>query len=373
MSSNSSLNNYLSRKVSLNPKDFLEAITFLYKFDEEISVFKTAAFSINTAFLLLSITVNIMCIIIFLNKKLRNNKFHWYLLTVAIFQLIFSLILFCDYIFSKFNSENKFLHDLNSIAKIIIDFILHSSDSCVLLLKIFLSLDRLYAVMNPLKIKEFFTHLHALSLILMSLTTLILLKILKYGLCEINISNEIHFGFCMLVSPLIFYTIPLIIILILNVLLVHKLLNYYENQPRETNEANNQEIQLSFLAATQASTSKNSMSLSINMPQLRKFCRQTKQNKKIQYFSIILSDIYSILTSMFYYCFNSVFFLFQLNFFYMETIIKIQILSSVFFNSNYFIYFFIHLAFNDDFGCVFKNYFLQIICYKNNEPVVVTV
>ena len=226
--------------------------------------------------------------------------------------------------------------------------------------------------MQPLKIKEFVTHLHALSLILMSLTSLIILKIINCGLCEINIKTEIHLGFCVIVSPLIFYTIPLTIILILNVLLVHKLVKYFKNH-QQINETNNQEIQLS-LFETQASTSRKSMSNSIKSP-LRKFGGKQKNNrdKKIQYFVIILSDIYSILTSIFYYSLSSVFILFQLNFFYMETIIKLQILSSVFFNSNYLIYFFIHLAFNDDFRNVFKKYFFLAICFKDNESVVVIV
>ena len=52
------------------------------------------------------------------------------------FKLIFSLTLFIDYIFSKIYKDQKFLHDINETASKIIDFIVHTSDSCIAVLTV---------------------------------------------------------------------------------------------------------------------------------------------------------------------------------------------------------------------------------------------
>jgi hypothetical protein len=92
----------------------------------------------------------------------------------------------------------------------------------------------------------------------------------------------------------------------------------------------------------------NSTNQSIIVRQVNKVVKKLTRSQKSHYTVIIATDIWSVLTSFPYYILNS-YLLFQLNFFNIETIIILQIISSVFFNSNPCISFFIHLCFNEEF------------------------
>jgi hypothetical protein len=127
--------------------------------------------SINIFFMVFGIIANIISIAAFSQKNLRKRKFNWYLLILAIFELIFCLAVFADNIFMKISEKKIYLHALNKISGIIIDFTVHTTDSYTTVLTVLLSLDRLYAIRKPMKIKQFITNLHAKKLILFSFKT----------------------------------------------------------------------------------------------------------------------------------------------------------------------------------------------------------
>jgi hypothetical protein len=120
---------------------------------------------------------NILCIIVFSNKKMVIRKFNWYLLILAIIELIYCLIIFIDYLSRILYSSPMMLHDLNIHVNVLIDFLIHMIDSFTTLITIILSTDRLYAIRNPIKIKQFFTNVHKKLLTFVSFSLLILLKI----------------------------------------------------------------------------------------------------------------------------------------------------------------------------------------------------
>ena len=140
----------------MTPQHFLNLYEKIYKHDKDIGKFKEVALVLSIIFMLIGIVDNSISIYAFLQKKLLENSFNWYLLIVTIFKLIFCTTLFTDYIFNKVYYEPIFLHDLNRYATVIIDYIIHTSDSCIALLTVFLSLDRLYAIRHPLKWRRFF-------------------------------------------------------------------------------------------------------------------------------------------------------------------------------------------------------------------------
>ena len=364
----------------------------IYLFDKNILKLRDVAFVLSTIFMVTGIVGNLISIYVFQKKKLRENKFNWYLLVASGFRVLFCVTVLIDYIFSKVYVEEIFLHDLSKISSLIIDFILHTSDSCVCVLTVFLSLDRFYAIKHPLDIKEFMTHLHAKLIISSSLLTIIIFKIISYGLCEINIDANAHVIFCTVISPTLFNTIPLIIILILNSLLVIAVINYYRNQSKNNSSdgdesltsvtfQSSERIQLKNLVKKQESLESECNSIknlksfgSINIiPSCsqKSNCKKMSNTQKSHYFIILATDVWSVLTTIPYYTLNSLFVLFHLNIFQIENLIMSQIVFSILFNSNHCISFFIYISFYTDFRNIVNNLFSKCICKRPTRVITV--
>ena len=342
----------------MTPEEFLDLYSDVYLFDDEIIKVREISFFLTTIFMLLGIMGNIINITVLLQNKLRKQKFNWYLLVISVFKLMFCLVVFSDYLFSKIYKEPIFLHQLDAIANKIIDFILHTSDSCVSVISVLILIDRLYAIKKPICLKQFITYSHAKSLMIISLAILLFLTIISFTICELNISHKAHVIYCAIVSPQIFSTIPALIILILNTLLIIEVIKYNNRQTSDTSDlGSNQTIQLDLIDSR-----KSSISTSVKL--LRKFSTKIIDKiKKSEYFVVMITDIWSVLTSIPYYILNSYFILFHLNFISIEKLIKIQIISSILFNSNHSINFFIYLCFYDDFREVFFSFFSSF-CVK---------
>jgi hypothetical protein len=375
--------------ISLTPETFLQAYTSVYNSDKDVSVARQFALIFSIIFMITGIIGNFINIWILFQKKLREHKFNLYLLVMSILKFIFCSTLLLDYLFSKFYLKSTFFHNFHRISYVIIDFIIHTSDSSISFLSVFLSLDRLYAIKYPLKIKEFITNLHAQFLIGISLFTLFISKILSSVICEINIGNNNHLFYCTVASPFIFNTIPLLIILILNTLLIKSLISYLKKKRRNSieflarnsislitmnnskNSYSEKMIELKEsknVNSIQHRTKKNYSAEVIELKDLkrksillnssislRKFSKKHDQQKRSHYVVIIISDIWSILTSIPYYSFNYYFILFQLNIFNLETVIILQIISSIFFNSNHSLSFFMYFCFYEDFRTCLKS------------------
>jgi hypothetical protein len=372
---------YQNHSFLMTPQSFLNLYTKIYNFDEDIATVKSVAFILNMGFLSIGILANMISIFVLFQKKLLKHKFNWYLLIVGIFKLVFCITLFIDYLFSKCYKDPIFLHDLDEMSSKILDFIVHTSDSCVVFLTIFLSLDRLYAIKKPMRIKQFITNLHAIYVISITVFILILLKSLSICFCSFDIGINTRLIFCTIISPTLFNTIPLIIVLVLNTLLIIYIIRYYRSQARNTEFEVETAVTIVNSKDIKSKVSINSKDLksrvSINSKDLKSkasinnsaerrisvFNRNRRISKiqKSHYFVIMISDIYSILTSLPYFALNTYFILFQLSIFNMETIVTLQIISSILFNSNHSIDFFIYLTFYSD----FRNGFIYLFTRKS--------
>ena len=295
----------------------------------EKNSFDNAACKLNAILNTIGIFINIMCMYIFMQKKLLKFKFNWYLLALSVIELLFCLLLSIDYIFHELSFQSILLHDFNSFTKSAFDFAIHTTDSYTIVLTLLLSIDRFNACSKPLKTKYLITNVYAKSLIGFSFVLLLLLKTPSFVFCELKSSNcsTSTICYCTLVSPLIFNIIPMLAILILNLLLIIKIIK-----------------------------SKKSSDF------LRIF--HSKQNSK-RYLVILNTALWCILTSTPYYILStySLQQKFNLNLFYIElkTARVAQIIFSILFNSNHFINFFIYLGFHREFKeCFYK----KICCIK---------
>ena len=325
--------------------------------ENKIESTRNIAVITNICIMVIGMINNTVSICAFLKKNLLKKKFNWYLLISTIFELIFCSTIFIDYI-SEITIK-QMLHEFNEISRIIIDFTVHTSDSCIVIMTLFLSLDRLYAIKHPLEIKEYFTNLHAKLTISLSLLILIILNILSYSLCEMNIFNDVHIVYCALVSPLIFNTIPLIIIFIINLMLVFEIVCYYKNKQSRANSFNNNNRELVSMGVESIDLRKNQTSIRIHNSINKD--KKLSLYQKSHYLVILVTALWSVMTSIPYYSFKSFFLLVETKVFTTDlshsTIYKIQIISSLLFNFNHCIDFFIYLSFNEDFRQCLRNYF----------------
>ena len=353
------------RKMCFNNSNdsFFENMTDKY-LNENREKVASIVCNLNLVFMTFGIVSNIISICVFSNKKILSLKFNWYLLVLTVFQLLFCITLFIDYTFAKFNGNIILLHDINRVFNIIIDFTIHTSDSCATLLTLFLSLDRLYAIKKPLTIKLFFTNLYAKRLICLSQLILITLKVISYSVCQIHISNRALFIYCSLVSPQLFNTLPLMIILILNSLLIKELINSYRNRSSMRVLCRNlmkKQIEFKNLKII----SKNTSLSSNNKP-----CSSTYQRNFFPPINvthcavIIISDIWSLLTTIPYYIFNGYLVFIKLNCslpksYDFQSIIITQTFFSILFNLNHCTKFFVYISFFSEFRNVFFSFFLN--------------
>ena len=304
--------------------------------DPFILQFTDIACKVNLALMLVGIIGNVLCIYGFSKKKMRIRKFNWYLLILSIFELLFCIILSVDYLFRLFNKLPKFLHDLNTYTSIIIDFLIHTTDSYIILITLILSVDRLYAIKNPIKIKEFVTNLHSKNLVVISLSVLVVLKLPGVILCHQEGENNYKTIYCTFITPLVFNIIPTFFILTMNSFLIFEILFYYKD------------ISKLKLNDRKYIYKKNRRIIIFSYNQKR-----INRTQRSHFFVIFVVAIWTILTSLPYYSLNTYLLLFQLkNFeshFDFITIGIAQVISSIFFNSNHCFNFFIYKFFHKDF------------------------
>ena len=294
------------------------------------------ACKLNTAFITFGVLTNIVCVYIFFQKQLLKHKFNWYLLALSIFELIFCFILSIDYIFNEVSTQSIFLHDLNTFTKITFNFLIHTTDSYTVVLTLLLSIDRYKAYSKPLKIKYLITNLHAKSLIIVSFAVLLLLKIPSFSFCEYKSSSSSSASvirYCTLVSPLIFNIIPMLAVFVLNLFLIIKIFQYNNNSDF-----------------------------------IRKFNTKTNSKRSLV---ILITALWAVFTSTPYYILTTYSVQHKFNLFLFQIDLKsarvAQIISSILFNSNHFINFFIYLGFHREFKNCFKERFFFKKTLKNKN------
>jgi hypothetical protein len=339
-------------------KNFSQLNQTLYIVDENMINLADNSYRINFMLILIGIIDNSICIYVFLQRKMIKIKFNWYLLVLAIFELLFCFILFIDYSFRLIYQKPMFLHDFNVFANIIIDYILHLIDSYVTLVTMILSIDRIQAIKNPTEIKKLITYTQSKRLIVVTLTILILLKLPGIILCYENTNLRVNILYCTFVTPMVFNIVPTVIVLALNSFLVFKITNYYRIRDR--------------LASIHSSI-KSHEKLELNRKQTAKLINYSRKlpisclAQKPYYVMIVLA-VWLILTTTPYYTLNMFYLLFQMNVltnhFNFEKVMKMQVISSVFFNSNHCLNFFIYFFFNFEFRrYIFKIFKRLCFCF----------
>jgi hypothetical protein len=349
-----------SISILITPELFLYLYDMVYKFDKNIGTVKETALIMNIAFMMIGILGSIGTLIVFFQKKLLESRLNRFLVLTTIFKLIFCLITFLDYIFSKVYSEGIFLHDLNKVSGKIVDFLMHTSDSCIALLAIFTTLDRFYSIRNPSFLKTFLIYLHTKRLLIASLVLFVLFLMLTNILCEfpkLGIGSS-HFIYCSIIAPTMFNTIPVFILLALNILLVKETIKYYRECQSKGSVFFNKKRESSLTPIIDIKM------MNDTTYQTTIFIKNEHANQpsfKSHYLIIILTNSWSILTSLPYYLLNSFFILFHLNYFELESVIIFQIISSILFNSNHCFNFFINLFFHQKFKSIVTNFFYSKI------------
>ena len=331
----------------------------------EVELLKKNVFFINVTMMFIGLIDNIVSFTVFLQKKMLKRKVNYYWIVLTIFELMFCATIFIDFMFYFFHST--FLHDLNKISRIVIDFITHTSDSCIVLLTLFISINRLYSVKYPLKCDEYFINCHAKLTITMSISSLILLKILNSYFCEKNgINIFANILYCTFLSTLIFNIIPLVIILIVNSLLVFEVICYYKKKSKTihktlmkfTTKEGSLLIRIFINLRYRRKTSSSLIRIENYNIEIRKL-------KKSYCIVIMLASAWSLVTSIPYYSFKSLFLLNEIDFlknlFCSKNFFKFEIASTILFDSCHCINFFIFMGFDIEFREVLSKFYLKKI------------
>ena len=323
----------------------------IYDFEDEI-------YKITLGLILIGIVSNLMCVFVYLQKKMLKNKFNWYLLVSAILNLFVSLILFIDYVFRFLSPLHILLRDFHKIFEIIIYFCTSTTDSCLTFFYLILSIDRLYCAIKGIrKIKTFLTQLHAKSFIITTLLVLIVTKVVDFFLCNSIVDENIKTSYCSLASPILFNIAPTILILFVNLILIKKIVFNCKRNERfvsvgEINTLYESNPELGVLKNLNARKSHNLIIISLS-------------------FWLILTTIS--------FTFSSYYFIFpfdyiskhknddlvmlnekKINFDRIKTISNIQAISSIFLYSNHCINFFVYIFYDP----IFKNCFKKMLSVK---------
>ena len=342
-----------------------------YRLDKKLVTITDIACKINVTQMLIGTVGNILCMYVFMQKKLKSRKFNCYLLILASFELLFCLIVSVDYIFRIFYKKQMFLHDVNVYTNMAIDFSIHTTDSYVVMLTLILSIDRLYAIKNPTKIRDFITSLHSKFLIIATFIGLVVLKTPGFLFCYENSEKNFNIIYCTLISPLICNILPTIITLVLNSLLVYQIIRYYRNI---SNEKSQMVPKTRFKCQNYAIRfSRDTNEARILMNGQRMCFRPIKRIHKSHYLVIVILAAWSVLTTIPYYTLNTFYLLFHFNLFSnltnFKTIEIVQIVSSILFNSNHCVNFFIYISFYQEFrNSLFKSVsvvFLKRISFRS--------
>lgn len=129
---------------------------------------------VNFFIMLFGIAGNSICLCVFSRKSLLARRFNWYLLCLAGADLLFSIITFINYAII-FNNPSRAIFDLNWLTCHLIDYVIATLDAFCVFLTLILTIDRLYAIVKPLKIKQFVTHMYPRRLSLACLLVFMLL------------------------------------------------------------------------------------------------------------------------------------------------------------------------------------------------------
>jgi hypothetical protein len=317
---------------------------------DDMKLFTNITGNIDFFFVLSGLLANMACIYGYCHKAMRNHRYNWYLLSIAIFEFIFCVIQAVD---------NLYLHELNNYTNAIFDFLIHFIDSFVIIVILILSVDRLCAVNNPLKVRNSLTYKYATQIISVTFISLIFIKIPNIGLCYIKSENNYNLLYCLIISPLLFNIIPIISILFVSSVLIFERISYYRILSKERSALNHSIQRRAKLTNSKFNKSLEKenvliLNIRLNGPQSQPLSGQEKS----QHFITLFLALWLVLTTLPYYLTNLTLLSKSLILDYssFNEISKKQIIYSILFNSNHcIIHFLIYIFFNFEFrNLVFK-------------------
>ena len=272
--------------------------TYKFKNNEIKNDYANISSYLNLALFTMGVIGNAICIYVFGQQEMRRSKFNWFLLVIAIYELIFCLILSLDYIFQFINNEKILLHQFNKTLYIIFDITVHAIDSYLSIIRLILSVDRLYAIRNQLNMKNFVTNLNSKFFNLTIFFIILFLRIPSAFLCSRNIDTLFflsdNISYCSVLTIIVFHVIPVVLILIINCSLIKEIIKKYRNKSPDF-KIDKVELMVFYKNCTQ------NTSLIIN----RMNGRLISKTQNSYYFVIIASSCWLVFTTTAYYIFSA--------------------------------------------------------------------
>lgn len=324
---------------------------------------------INLALMIFGFIGNSFCILVFIRKELSSRKFNSYLLILAISELLYCLFILSNSL-TYLTIPPKHLYDLSMFTCYTTDFFVGTIDAFCVLLTLLVSIDRLYAILYPIKVRQFFTNRYPKRVAFIALIIVTLLKLTEvilhqkvfvrnkeeyidvqlkytpnstfyeapyeYPFCfNVNKSPlhvKLYIIICDIIIPLVFNIIPSIFVLILNGFLFFYMRNYTKVKKSDPSQLTSG----TSLRRIQKTTTK-----------------QLTVTQKSHFLTIIILGIWLLITSVPYYSLQTLYWIFRLIFIEdsMPNLFdyRVQAISSVFFNSNHCINILIYLLFHKSF------------------------
>lgn len=112
---------------------------------------------LNFLTMLIGLSSNFLCLLVFCNRKLLAKKFYYFLLSRIVIDFLFCAIVLINYTVYILVPPNL-IYDMSYLTCFYIDFIVESLDVFTVLMTFMMSIERLIAVALPLKLREFVTH-----------------------------------------------------------------------------------------------------------------------------------------------------------------------------------------------------------------------
>ena len=112
---------------------------------------------LNLYLMFFGVLSNLACIWVLCRKTMLMKRFNFYLLILALVDLVFCSILLTNYIVHNL-FKHRALYDLSSLTCYGTDYIHYTLDACSVYLTLILSIDRLYAIIRPMRVKNFFIY-----------------------------------------------------------------------------------------------------------------------------------------------------------------------------------------------------------------------
>lgn len=291
---------------------------------------------------------NTICLMIFSTKELRKSTFNKYLLILAIIELLFCLTVWANESCMIFCHVPKFLIQIDNILAVFIHLLTNLFHTSSIMITLLLSIDRLYAIYQPLKIKDFITRRNIKLSVFIGLLICFVVHVPELPL--FLLTNElIYFTYSSIFAVILLATLPALIMLILNTILFIKIIHHdYRRRTRKDN----------FSIRTRVTKDENKIvNETVTMTKIINYQPLTRTQKS-HFIVIIIIGMWLILTEIPY---NLIIWIMLVTKEYQKYFV-LQFITSVLWNSNHCINFFIYICFHNSFRAQLRRIIMSVVC-----------